>query len=214
MPNILCFGDSNTFGTNPSGGRWPRNRRWPGILQEKLGPDFYVIEEGLGGRTTVLADPLEGDKNGRVHLALALHSHRPLDLVALMLGTNDLKHRFGLLPVDVAQGAAALGRLVQTYDYGPAYPVPKVLLISPIHIGEGVEHSVYTGFAPQAAQLSRQLAPLYRAQAQAHGWLFLDAAAAARPSSRDMLHMEAADHAALAGAVEAAIRANFQPVPN
>lgn len=206
MPNILCFGDSNTFGTNPSGGRWPRHQRWTGILQARLGPDFYVIEEGLGGRTTVLDDPLEGDKNGRAHLPLALRSHRPLDLVALMLGTNDLKHRFSLLPADVAAGAEQLGRMVETYDYGPGYPVPKVLLISPIHIGPGVEHSVYTGFSADAALLSHQLAPLYRSHAQAHGWLFLDAASAAVPSWRDMLHMEAGSHAALAGAVEEAIR--------
>ena len=58
MPNILCFGDSNTFGTNPSGGRWPRDVRWPGTLQQRLGPEYYIIEEGLGGRTTVMEDTL------------------------------------------------------------------------------------------------------------------------------------------------------------
>lgn len=209
MPNILCFGDSNTFGTNPAGGRWPRRQRWTGILQEKLGMDFYIIEEGLGGRTTVLDDPLEGDKNGRTHLSLALHSHRPLDMVVLMLGTNDMKHRFSLLPADVAAGAALLGRLVQTYDYGPGYPIPQVLLISPIHLGEEAEHSVYTGFSAGAVEVSKKLAPLYRAHAEANGWLFLDAAAVAKPSPRDMLHMEADSHQALADAVESIIRDHF-----
>lgn len=208
MPNILCFGDSNTFGTNPSGGRWGRDRRWPGILQQLLGPDFYVIEEGCGGRTAVSEDFLEGDKNGLTHLPVALHSHRPLDLVAIMLGTNDLKHRFHMLPVDVAQGAARLGRLARSYDYG-SYPTPRVLLISPIHIGEGVEHSVYSGFSADAAERSRQLAPLYRAHAEANGWFFLDAAAVARPSPRDKLHMEADSHRALAQALAELIRANF-----
>ena len=146
MVNILCFGDSNTFGTNPSGGRWQLHERWPGVLQELLGGDFRVMEEGLGGRTTVLDDELEGDKSGRRHLPMLLRSHRPLDLVIIMLGTNDMKHRFSMLPVDIAKGAAELGRIAERYDYGPAYPVPRVLLVSPIRIREGIEHSVYTGF--------------------------------------------------------------------
>lgn len=209
MKNILCFGDSNTFGTNPSGGRWARNQRWTGILQERLGNEFYVIEEGLGGRTAAAEDFLEGDKNGQRHLPIALRSHRPLDLVVLMLGTNDLKHRFGLLSRDIAEGAAQLGRMVKAYDYGPQYPIPDVLLISPILIGEHVEDSPFFGFSSDAAGASRQLAPLYRAHAEAHGWLYLDAASVAGPSDLDQLHMEACGHRALAEAVEAVIRNHF-----
>lgn len=209
MKNILCIGDSNTFGTNPSGSRWPRNQRWTGILQERLGNEFYVMEEGLGGRTAAAEDFLEGDKNGQRHLPIALRSHRPLDLVILMLGTNDLKHRFGLLPRDIAAGAAQLGRMVETYDYGPGYPIPRVMLVSPILIGNGVENSPFSGFSAGAAAASRRLAPLYRAHAEAHGWLYLDAASAAGPSDLDQLHLEACGHRALAEAVEAVIRKYF-----
>lgn len=210
MLNILCFGDSNTFGTNPSGGRWDRGQRWPGALQARLGSAAYVIEEGLGGRTAAAEDFLEGDKNGQRHLPLAIHSHRPLDMVILMLGTNDLKHRFSLLPADIAMGAAQLGHMVKTCDRDPAYPEPAVLLVSPIHIGEGVENGIFGCFGPEAAALSRKLAPLYRAHAEANGWLYLDAASVARPSQRDRLHMEAEDHAALAAALETIIRKHFK----
>lgn len=86
MINILCFGDSNTFGTNPSGGRWGLHERWTSVLQDELGDGFRIIEEGLGGRVTVMEDELEGDKNGKRHLPVLLRSHRPLDLVILMLG--------------------------------------------------------------------------------------------------------------------------------
>jgi len=209
MFNILCFGDSNTFGTNPSGGRWTREERWTGVLQRRLGADFYVIEEGLGGRTASAEDFLELDKNGRRHLPIALRSHRPLDLVILMLGTNDMKHRFNLLPVDIAQGAAELGRIVETYDYGPGFPIPKVLLVSPILIGEGVEHSKFSGFTADAVQTSRQLAPLYRSHAEEHGWLYLDAASAAKASGLDKLHMEADSHRSLALAMEDMVRKNL-----
>lgn len=209
MYTILCFGDSNTFGTNPSGGRWPWEQRWPGALQQRLGGSCRVIEEGCGGRTAMMPDPLEGDRNGYEHLGVALHSHRPLDLVVLMLGTNDMKQRFNLLPVDIALGAAQLGHLVERYDYGPNCPIPKVLLVSPIHLGPGIEHSVFTGFAESAVGLSHRLAPYYEAQAKANGWYFLDAARYARPSKLDMLHMESADHQALAAAMEQAIRGIF-----
>ena len=209
MINILCFGDSNTFGSVPLGGRWPWGVRWTSLLQQHLGQEYHIIEEGCGGRTTVFEDQLEVDKNGRAHLLTALHSHRPLDLVILMLGTNDLKKRFSLLPVDVAVGAEELGRLVEHYDYGP-FAVPKVLMVSPIQIGDGVENSSCTGFAPEAAENSRQLARYYEQRAKAHGWLYLDAASVAQPSKRDMLHMEPEGHAALADALEKIIRDYFE----
>ena len=95
MRSILCFGDSNTYGESPEGlGRYPRDERWPGILQTALGAEYLVIEEGLNGRTTVWEDEVEGDKSGKKHLPVCLASHAPLDLVILMLGANDLKRRF------------------------------------------------------------------------------------------------------------------------
>ena len=207
--NILCFGDSNTYGWVPQGGRWPWEVRWTGRLQKQLGPEYRIIEEGCGGRTTVFDDTLEVDKNGRTHLLTALHSHRPLDLIIIMLGTNDLKHRFGLLPVDVAVGAEELGKLAEHYDYWP-FEAPKVLLVSPIHIGDGIENSDCTGFLADAAENSRQLAHFYEQRAQKHGWLYLDAASVAKPSGQDMLHMEPEDHAALADALEKMIRDYFE----
>ena len=211
MRNILCFGDSNTFGTNPSGGRWERKKRWPGILQELLGEDYHIIEEGCGGRTTVREDDLEPDKNGRTALRIALNAHKPLDLVILMLGTNDLKARFHALPEDVAFGAAQLGKLVKQFDYGPAYPaVPDVLLVSPIHLAKGVEHSIYTGFAPESYRVSTELTSHFKKHAEENGFLFLDASVVAKPSDKDKLHMEQEDHAALAKAIASCIRKEWE----
>lgn len=210
MINILCFGDSNTFGSMPGGGRWPLDQRWTGILQGLLGPDYRIIEEGCGGRTTVFDDPLELDKNGRAQLPVSLRSHRPLDLVILMLGTNDMKQRFHLLPVDVAYGAAELGKLAERYDYGVGFPTPKILLVSPIHLKEGVSESVFTGFAESAVAVSKALAPYYEAQARSHGWFFFDAAKVAVPSDGDKLHMDQASHRALAEGLADAIRPIFE----
>ena len=207
---ILCYGDSNTFGTNPSGGRWYRSKRWPGRLQQLLGEDYYVIEEGCGGRTTVFEDTLELHKNGRSALPVVLATHKPIDLVIIMLGTNDMKHRFSVLPCDIANGAAELVRMVQTYPYGPAYRAPKVLLISPILLGESIENSMYTGFTHDAYAASKQLAPWFQKKAEECGCLYLDAAQIARPSERDQLHMESEEHDKLAQRIAALIKRVFQ----
>ena len=61
MKTILCYGDSNTWGYEPATKeRYSRAERWTGILQRELGADYYVVEEGLNGRTTVWDDPIEG----------------------------------------------------------------------------------------------------------------------------------------------------------
>jgi lysophospholipase L1-like esterase len=88
---ILCYGDSNTWGYNPStGGRYARDERWPGVLRTELGEGYLVIEEGLNGRTTVWDDPIEGYKNGSTYLIPCLETHKPIDLVIILLGTNYL----------------------------------------------------------------------------------------------------------------------------
>ena len=161
MINILCFGDSNTFGTNPKGGRHSWNTRWPGRLQVLLGPEYYVIEEGMGGRTTVWDDPLEPGRCGIQALPMALQSHKPLDLVILFLGTNDCKAHFHASPRVITKGMENLCHTVQGFDYGEGYKKPKILVISPIHIGTDMEHCPYVSFDETAPGKSMALcAPL------------------------------------------------------
>jgi lysophospholipase L1-like esterase len=105
MKTILCYGDSNTWGWDPiSESRLDKDVRWPGVLQQELGDDYEVISEGLPGRTTVWTDPIEGHMSGKDYLIPCLHSHKPIDLVIILLGTNDLKHRFGVTAFDIAEG--------------------------------------------------------------------------------------------------------------
>src|SRR6187401_3541591 len=100
MKTVLCFGDSNTWGfvpesiTAPHAMRHAPDLRWTGVLARELGAGYRVIEEGLSGRTTVHEDPIMGNRNGSLHLPSCLESHSPIDVVMLMLGTNDLKCMF------------------------------------------------------------------------------------------------------------------------
>src|SRR4051812_38077987 len=106
---ILCFGDSNTHGADPQGGgRFPFDVRWPGRLEQELGSGWRVIEEGLSGRTTVFEDPFIEGRNGRQYLVPCLASHAPIDLLTIMLGTNDLKAVYRADPDMVAYGIVSL----------------------------------------------------------------------------------------------------------
>src|SRR5476651_2205463 len=92
---VLCYGDSNTWGQKPDkSGRYPADIRWTGRLQQLLGNGYYIIEEGLGSRTTDLDYDKKSGRNGKIYLIPCLESHNPIDVVVLMLGTNDLKIEF------------------------------------------------------------------------------------------------------------------------
>ena len=206
VKKIYIYGDSNVYGYDPRdpfGGNYPDRVIWTNVLQTLLGDSCHVIADGMNGRVITQ----EGYSLSLLKSHLAAEA--PLSMFAVMLGTNDMKQRFNLLPVDIAYGAAELGKLVESFDYGPGFPTPKVLLVCPIELGEGIEDSVFTGFASSAVEVSRKLPYYFEKQAKAHGWLYLNAAEVAGPSKKDMLHMEQEDHLALAKALEKMIREYF-----
>lgn len=130
MKTILCYGDSNTWGAFRAQPRAMPDQRWTGVLQRALGANFVVIEEGLNGRTTVLDDPTKPFKNGKDYLIPCVDSHAPFDLVVLMLGTNDLKHRFGMSAFDIGANVATVLGLVKQSTSSSAGGAPQVLLLA------------------------------------------------------------------------------------
>ena len=196
MKTILCFGDSNTFGSpgrplDVKSYRHSYGTRWTTVAQQALGADFNLIIEGLPGRTTVHDDPIEGaHKNGRRMLLGCLESQAPLDAVFLMLGTNDLKARFGLSPSDIAAGAGALLRIIR--DFSMDYGEIKTVLVCPPPILEiGAFATMFAG----GAEKSKLLAPAFRQVAQIHGATFVDAGAIVESSRGDGIHLDIEDHA-------------------
>lgn len=196
--SILCFGDSNTWGWNPTAQnglgptRFPLSVRWTGILQQELGDRYYVIEEGQNGRTTIWDDPTEGYKNGREYLIPCLESHMPIDLVILMLGTNDLKKQFSVSALEIAQGAGELVNLIQSSNAGINSSPPKVLLIAPPRLGRlprGISDLLQGGEAK-----SQQWSKHFRQIAEQAECEFLDAATVVVASARDGVHLEASEH--------------------
>jgi lysophospholipase L1-like esterase len=152
---VLCYGDSNTWGYNPkTGQRYGRDERWPGVLRKELGQGYLVVEEGLNGRTTVWDDPIEGHKNGKTYLIPCLETHKPIDLVIVMLGTNDLKMRFSVSAFDIANGAGVLVDIVQKSAAGPQDKAPEVLLLAPPPVVKlkGGFAEMFAGAEPKSAR--------------------------------------------------------------
>jgi lysophospholipase L1-like esterase len=201
MKTILCYGDSNTWGYDASSaGRYPLEARWTTALARELGPGYYVVAEGLNGRTTVWPDPVEGEyKSGKSTLIACLESHHPVDLVVLMLGTNDLKHRFGLSAWDIASGAGTLVQMIRGSAFGPDGAAPEVLLIAPAAtcVGEGPFKEMFAG----ADGTSKELARHYRAVALENGCAFLDAGSVIVSDPLDGIHLSASELPKLGGAV-------------
>ena len=196
---ILCYGDSNTWGADPAGGpRYLWGVRWPGVLQNRLGDRFRIVEEGLNGRTTVWDDPLEGYKNGQEYLIPCLHSHAPIDLVVIMLGTNDLKRRFGLPASDIAKGAGVLGEIVLKSAAGPRGAAPKLLLLAPPPLAKLTDLAEM--FA-DAAEKSQMFGHHYEQVATELGCAFLNTAAIVTSSNLDGIHLDALEHTKLGESV-------------
>jgi lysophospholipase L1-like esterase len=213
---VLCYGDSNTWGFIglPDGGpttRLPRDQRWPGVLQAALGDGVEVIEEALNGRTTDAADLTHPEitgagLDGAAYLPAALASHLPLDVVIIMLGTNDTKAMFARTPQRIALGAKRLLDIVRTLDggIGTEYPTPRALLLAPPPLGRLIPYfqEMFAGGEPR----SRGLAEAYAAVARLAGAAFLDAGTVVHTDGDDGLHLSVESHRALGLAVAGTVR--------
>jgi len=190
--------------------RYPEDVRWPGALRKLLGEGYTVIEEGCNGRTTVYDDPLEEWKNGLMYLKPCLNSHKPVDAVILMLGSNDLKTCFRASAAEIADGAGILADTAFEFLRQKQGFAPVVILVSPPRIGSGIEASPFRyAFDASAIARSEEFAGEYRRVSDAKGCVFFDAAPVARASELDSLHLTAEAHRALAEALCDVIRISF-----
>lgn len=203
MKTVLCYGDSNTYGYDPvTGMRYPRNVRWTGILQELLGDEFYVVEEGCNGRTTVFEDLEEPWKNGLFHLKPCLNSHKPVDIVIMMLGSNDLKDKYHATAEMIAEGAETLVKEIELFLTEKQGFCPKIILVAPPVIGEGITTSMFqTRFDETAITRSLQFEELYREVAHQNRCFFFNAAQYVTSSEEDSLHLMPEEHKKLAEAL-------------
>lgn len=211
--HIVCFGDSNTHGycaepadTNscvPT--RFNESERWPCLLGKALGENYLVLEEGLGGRTTVFRDPLYEGMDGLSYITPCLMSHEPVALLVIMLGTNDTKARFSASAECISLGMDRLVR--KAMETGCWLNKPNVLVVAPPPIGIEMESSSVGGTMGQGcAAKAAKLAACYAASARLNGWQFLDAAGC-EFNQVDYMHLTRKGHAQLAQKLTEQIKA-------
>ena len=198
--SVLCYGDSNTYGYDPeTGGRYPCAKRWTSLLGDMLGDRYEVISEGLNGRTTAYDRPGAAWKNGASSFIACLGTHKPVDILIIMLGTNDCNEELGLSAEDIAAGMETLVSLAEKESPGLQGYVPQMIVAAPAPIGEDYEASPFAGeLDPGSVRKSRDLAPLYEKIADRHGCLFADAGERAEVSSYDCEHLTEKGHRQLA----------------
>lgn len=201
IKKVVCFGDSNTYGYNSkTGGRFSETERWTCLLGQYLGQEYHVVEEGLEGRTACFDDPLFEGLCGFNYLYPCLMTHKPVDLLIIMLGTNDVKERFSATPANVGKG---IERLIQkAIDTKIAFRnKPNILLITPPAIEPGYEHTEVAGeMGKDCVEKSRMLAPIYEDVAKRLDCHYLDAGAVegVEMYPYDYMHLSPAAHESLA----------------
>ena len=208
---VLCFGDSLTWGFDPGGGerfvRYGFNERWTRRLQAELGPSYYVIEDGLSGRTTVFNDPVVGEMNGLAQLPTALKTHLPLDLIVILLGTNDAKTHFGVNGDVIARSLGRLLDVVAKSNCGPGGKAPQTLVVVPPIMGDVSGTILEPLFDPVHSRAAIQrLRETYPPIAAAFGAHCFDINQIVGPGTTDGIHFDADSLQPVAAALAEQIR--------
>ena len=207
--HIVCLGDSNTHGycADPAdcadgGIRFNESERWPRLLQQHLGEEYLVVEEGLSGRTTCFTDPLHEGMSALDYVTPCLKSHEFVDLLIIMLGTNDTKDRFAASAACIGIGMARLVKKAQATECW-GNKKPNILVVAPPPIGEGMQESpVAPTMGTGCVEKSRELAKYYREQCDLIGAHFLDAGAVGAAFNEvDYMHLTRDGHTTLAAAL-------------
>jgi len=199
--HILCYGDSNTWGYDAvSGGRFDDDLRWPMQLARQLGEEWLLAENGVNGRTTVFEAPINEGLNGLTHLVPAMLAHAPLDLLLLMLGTNDCKQRFSATAQNIADGLRRL--IAKAQSLAVWRQEPRILVVAPMVIDARIyDTPAAAGMGAGCAEKSHALPALMAQVAGEMGCDYLDSNPYVNPSPIDWMHLSPDSSVPLAAAL-------------
>jgi lysophospholipase L1-like esterase len=209
VKTVLTFGDSNTYGTPPARARGENRRfgpdvRWPCVMVDALGADWALIEAGLPGRTTCLGDPVMGaHMDGQLGLRIALEGHGPIDLLTIMLGTNDAQTHHARSAEQIVGGIAGLLAIARSEPYQTRHNGFDILVIAP---AVTLEQGTYRDTQMGAAAKSAAFAPMMQALSDHWRVGFFDAGAHVTASPIDGVHLSAEAHQRLGAAMAAVVR--------
>lgn len=202
MKRILCYGDSNTWGYDASNNdlltglpaRYDEHTRWPGVMRDALGPEYFVWEAGIGGRTTVFEDPLMPTRNGVKAFELILQTCDPVDCIIFALGTNDTKDMFQASPLVIYRAMERLLNVCKTVLMQSRSPNAKIILACPITPVADRSGEYWYGFSKLSTEKGEQLRQRYKLLAQEQNCFFIDMNDFAQPSTADGVHLDSTGH--------------------
>lgn len=200
MKTLLCYGDSNTYGYDPqTGGRYENSKRWTTILAKKLGPDYVVVSEGLNGRTTAYDSEDVAWKNGLPYFAPCIASNKPVDIICIMLGTNDCNKNLNLEIEDISAGMEKLiCTVIEECPYIQGY-IPKIIIVTPAPILGVVPESPFAEDLDEySIKKSQGLAKAYKLVAEKYGCGFVDCNGMVEISPTDAEHLTEKGHQQIA----------------
>ena len=204
--NILCFGDSNTWGYIPgTGERYAPEIRWPGVIASALGAGYHISEDGLNGRTTGFDFPWADCRNGQSGLSYALLSQRPLDLLIIALGINDLTIVDSSFSAKSAAGLIRRARMLQAVpDAGTRIfrDDVKILIVAPAPVHPDYDRMYNTEYYADSCRLAER----YREMALENEVEYLNAGNYAEASPVDCIHFTPESHRNLGLAIAQKVR--------
>ena len=211
MKNIVCFGDSNTHGYNPSDcSRYNSNLRWTGVVQKELGSQYHIIEEGLCGRTCVYDDPAEEGISAIDYIYPCLMSHKKIDLIIVMLGTNDTKERYSANAYVISLGMKRLIKKIQSIKDAFTNDEPNILIVAPLPIKKGILNTdMVLSLGKDCIEKSRDILPLYKDLAEQLKCHYLDISDKTECSDDDFVHLSIESHQILANELAIKIKQIF-----
>ncbi len=208
---ILIYGDSNTHGFRVSDGlRFGRHQHWTGVCQDIMAETAEILNEGLNGRLTCFDEEGMTFRNGLAYIEPCIRTHLPLDMVCVMLGTNDLK-----LPGQTAESIAAnaarvLAKARDVHDSKYPENTCKYVLMAPITIsGRLADGPFGWEFCSDAPEISKGFRQAFAAEAEHRGFMYFDASRAAEPGPVDGLHLDEENHRRLGEAFAAWLKDNL-----
>lgn len=193
MKKILCYGDSNTFGYNPvDGSRFDDKTRWTALLQENLGSDFEIIEEGACDRTGIADNDKGFLYSAQRHFPKMITKTKNVDLLILAIGTNDLQFKYDLT---VHQFENGLEKLIVTAKNN----VRRIILIPPVILNDNILNGNFNfQFNSTSVSKSKKVGKIYKKLSNIYGLNYFDINDFVKPSNTDGLHYDSEGHKIIA----------------
>lgn len=211
MINILCFGDSNTNGSSSEemGERLKWGERWTSRLQINLGfDDYHIIEDGIGGRTTVFKNPFNKVTCGIDSLPYSLAAHRPLDMIIISLGTNDTQVPYNSPSLCIIRGYENLITMIKNDCFERNLKMPKIFILSPPLIGN-TDFCPFPGYDKSSEEKMKKFIPELKNFARINNYMFFDSSKVTSTGS-DNVHFTKESHIELADALTQIVKKSFE----